>query len=124
MAYRLDIDHDKRFVHVRFEGITTLQDLEAYLDEVVVQGAMPYRKLVDSRKAIGQYDDADMMAMGARISAYAALEPRGPIAVVLISDDQLAVTECIHNLGGAKRPARIFFSETEARKWLAEQPEA
>jgi hypothetical protein len=123
MAYRLEIDHAKRFVHVRFEGITTLKDLEDYLDEVVVQGAMPYRKLVDSRKAIGQYDDADMMAMGARISAYAALEPRGPIAVVLISDDQLAVTERIHNLGGAKRPARIFFSETQARKWLAEQPE-
>jgi hypothetical protein len=124
MAYRLEIDHAKRFVHVRFEGVTTLQDIEAYLDEVVVQGAMPYRKLLDSRKAIAQYDDADVMAMGARISAYEAFEPRGPVAVVLVSDGQLLVTERVHNLGGAKRPAKIFFSESQARKWLAEQPEA
>ncbi len=124
MAYRLEIDHAKRFVHVRCEGLTTRKDLEDYLDEIVVQGAMPYAKLIDSRQATGRYDDADIMAIGARISAYAAFEPRGPVAVVLLSDDQFEATQRIHNLGGAKRPARTFFSEAEARRWLAEQSEA
>ncbi len=124
MPIQFDIDHANRFVHAVAEGPVTLKDMEAYLDEVVVQGALPYRKLWDCTKVVYQYDDADMMALGARISAYANFDPRGPSAIVAVSDDAINVSKRFINLGGAKRPAKIFNSEAKARRWLDEQAES
>jgi hypothetical protein len=124
MPIRFDIDHDKRFVHAVAEGYVTLKDMEAYLDAVVVQGALPYRKLWDCTKVVYEYDDADMMALGARISAYANFDPRGPSAIVATSAGAIDASMRFINLGGAKRPAKIFNSEAKARQWLDAQAES
>jgi hypothetical protein len=123
MPIRFTIDHANRFVHAVAEGPVSLKDMEAYLDEVVVQGALPYRKLWDCTKVIYEYDDDDMMALGARISAYAIFDPRGPTAIVALSDEAINASMRFINLGGAKRAAKIFRSEAQARKWLDAQPE-
>ncbi|MBS0222020.1 MAG: hypothetical protein JSR91_14885 [Proteobacteria bacterium] len=122
MPIQFAIDHDKRFVHARTEGIVTLQDIEAYLDAVVVQDAMPYPKLFDCTDIIAEYSDDEVMLLGARVSAYAALDPRGPVAFVAVTDQATEIVDRFINLGGAKRPAKLFRSEAEARKWLATQP--
>ena len=70
------IDHAKRFVHARAEGEIDLADIEEFSDAVMVENAMPYRKLFDGRGAFGKYDDHGMMMLGARVSAYAAVEKR------------------------------------------------
>ncbi len=123
MPIRFTIDHAARFVHAVAEGVVTLKDMEAYLDQVVVQGALPYPKLWDCSKVIYQYNDDDIMALGARIAAYANMDPRGPVAIVATTDDAVEASARFANLGGAKRPAKIFRSEAEARKWLSAQPE-
>ncbi len=124
MPIEFTIDHDKRFVHAHTNGVVTREDIEAYLDAVVVQGAMPYRKLFNCLDVIGKYDDEDVMLLGARISAYADMEPRGPLAIVAVTDQAVEVTNRFMNLGGAKRPARLFRSATDARKWLEAQSES
>jgi hypothetical protein len=124
MPIRFDIDHTNRFVHAVAEGSVTLKDMEAYLDAVVVQGALPYRKLWDCTKVVYDYDDADMMALGARISAYANFDPRGPSAIVATSAEAIDASMRFINLGGAKRPAKIFNSEAKARQWLDAQAES
>jgi hypothetical protein len=124
MPISFTIDHEKRLVHARTYGVMTIAHLEDYLDQVVVQGAMPYAKLYDNREGTFEYDDKDMMLAGARISAYAALEPRGPVAVIAVTDASIEVAKRVLNLGGARRPGKIFHTEAAARKWLAEQPEA
>jgi hypothetical protein len=123
MPIRFTIDHTERFVHAVADGIVTLKDMLEYLDQIVVDGALPYRKLWDCNTVIYAYDDNDMMTMGARISAYANLEPRGPVAIVAITPNALEASLRFANLGGAKRPAKIFQTETEAREWLRNQPE-
>src|ERR1700754_382897 len=63
MPIRFTIDHAKRHVEARAEGETGLAHFEDFLDAIVVQGALPYRKLFDSRKAIGKLSDDDVMML-------------------------------------------------------------
>jgi hypothetical protein len=123
MPIRFNIDHANRLVHAVADGVVSLKDMESYLDAVVVEGAMPYKKLWDCRKVVYQYNDDDMMALGARISAYAQMDPRGPVAIVALSDEAVDASARFMNLGGAKRPAKIFNSEAKARRWLDAQAE-
>jgi hypothetical protein len=119
---KLSIDHDKRFVHAKTYDVVTIEDWEGYLDRVVVEGAMPYRKLYDNRDGTFVYVEADAMRVAARVSAYADFDPRGPVAVIAVSDTSVDLARRVLNLGNANRPAKIFHSEAAARKWLDEQP--
>lgn len=124
MAVHYNIDHARRFVDVRGSGDLVLQDLTDYFDALVTEGGMPYRKLIDLRGATPRFSDDDMMVLGARVSAYGQMEPRGPIAVVSPADEVDLLVRRFMNLGGAKRPIRLFTSIDEARKWLQDTPEA
>ena len=58
------------------------------------------------------------MFLGARVSTYAVLEPRGPIAAVAVTKKAGDILQRFMNLGGAQRPMRLFASVEEARAWL------
>ena len=124
MPMHFTIDHTSRFVDVHGSGEVTLDDVTNYFDALVTDNGMPYRKLIDLRGVIPKISDDDMMVLGARVSAYAHMEPRGPIAVVSSADDLHLFVRRFMNLGGAKRPMRLFSSIDEARHWLQNQPEA
>ena len=124
MPVHLAIDHKTRFVDVRFDGVIVLKDVEDLCDAIVGQDALPYRKLIDGRTAVGKYDDNDVMALGARLSAYATMGPRGALAMVPADDVSLDLTDRLINLGKNGRPAKAFRSVEEARAWLFAQPEA
>ena len=123
MPIRFSIDHAKRFVHARAEGEIDLADIEEFSDAVMVENAMPYRKLFDGRGAFGKYDDHGMMMLGARVSAYAAVERRGALALVP-SPEYFELASRFINLGKSGRPARVFLDPDEALLWLEAQPEA
>lgn len=123
MPITFTIDHATRTVEARFDGPLTLADVEEFCDAVVGQDALPYRKLIDGRTATGSYTDADVMALGARLAAYASLGPRGALAIVPVSQTYLELTERLLNLAKDGRPARAFLSIHEARRWLAAQPD-
>lgn len=124
MPLTFKIDHDKRFVHVTAEGRVVLKDVEDYFDVLMVQDAMPYPKLLDCTRAQFEATDADMMVLGARVSAYAAVDPRGPICLVAVTDEAIDMLRRFTNLGGAERAARIVATVDEGRQWLAEQVKA
>ncbi len=124
MPIHFTIDHDRRYVEARAEGETTREDVEKFLDAVVLQGALPYRKLFDGRLAVARYDDSDVMMLGARMSAYASnLEPRGAVAFIAPNEAAADLAKRFVNLSKSSRPARVFLAEDAARKWLALQPE-
>ena len=122
MPVEFTIDHAARFVEARAHGIVTLLELEPFMDAVVVQEALGYRKLFDGREAIGKYTSDDVMMLGARISAYATMGPRGPLALVAATGDGLEVASRFLNLGKNDRAAKVFLTLEEARKWLDDQP--
>ena len=117
MPVEFQIDHDKRFVTVRAHGVVVLQEILDYFDALVVQDAMAYPKLFDAREAEPRLSDDEVMVLGARVSAYAAHDPRGPIAAVTGAQAN-EVLQRFMNLGGAQRPMRLFRTVEDARAWL------
>ncbi len=83
---------------------------------------MPYRKFLDARGAIAQLKNADMMVPGARISAYAVMDRRGPVAMVVNNGPAYEFAQRFANLGGAKRALDMFVDGDKAWNWLRAQP--
>ena len=123
MPIRCTIDHVQRSVLAEAEAPLVLQDILAYLDRLVVEGAMPYPKLFDVSTAKPQLSDQDVMVLGARVSAYAAFAPRGPLAIVARSDEAREAVRRFMNVGRGERPAMMFDSIKAAREWLDEEKE-
>jgi hypothetical protein len=116
------ISHEEHLVTVRAEGLIGLKDIEPYLDDLMVRGVMPYRKFLDARGGVPDLSDQDMMALGARVSAYAQMGPRGPVAVVVDPGRAYDAALRFMNLAGATRPGEVFTSVDKARRWLNSQP--
>jgi hypothetical protein len=122
MPIRLNIFHPDRLVIAVCEDLVNLRDIEAYLDNVVVSGALPYRKIFDARNAISGLTDDDMMALGARIKAYAnsaaIIGPMGPLALVAVNREQYGQARMFGVLAEAPRALKIFRDVMAAREWL------
>jgi hypothetical protein len=125
MPLQWKIDHSKKFVHIVVAaGPLTLKDMEEHFDAIAVADAMGYAKLFDATRFEPVYSDSDVMAMGARLSAYTAHMESGPLAVV--GEDpalQVAFRRFI-NVSPSRRPAGLFRTEAEARAWLDEKAAA
>jgi hypothetical protein len=120
MAVSWQIVHPDRLVIARGEGLISLQDVERYLDAVVVADALPYAKIFDLGTGNWTLTDTDMLVLGARIRAYPALAKFGPLAIVAASDKQNQQAQMFAALADVERPLQIFRTEEFARKWLAE----
>jgi hypothetical protein len=96
----------------------TRQDIEAYLDAVVIADCLAYRKVFDITKAEPALSDDDMMALGARIRAYTTLGTMGPLAIVASTPQSFERAHLFATLADAERPIRIFHELHEARQWL------
>jgi hypothetical protein len=121
MPLRWDIDHAERFVHIVAEGPVTLKEMEGHFDALVLANAMGYAKLFDSSRGQPVYTDADVLTMGARLSAYTATLPSGPLAVVGTSDLVWSTFKRFVNISPSRRPAKLFANADKARAWLKEQ---
>ena len=119
MPIHWTISHPSRLVVAVCKDVVSLADIEAYLDSVMVQGSMPYRKIFELHDATSGLNDDDMMALGARIQAYASLpEPMGPLAIVAFTDEQYEYARRYATLATARRPIKIFRELHLARRWL------
>jgi hypothetical protein len=123
MPIRWTISHDKRLVTAAAEGPVTLRDIEAYFDAVVVANAQPYAKLFDGTGMVVLLNDDDVMAVGARMSAYVhdQGQPGGPAAFVVTDGSARDFIERYLNLMPSPRSARIFETVDKALRWLDEQ---
>ena len=121
MPMRWDIDHARKFVHIVAEGSVTLKEMEEHFDALLVAGAMPYAKLFDISKGDPIYSDADVMTMGARLSAYTSTVASGPLAVIGLGEHLEITFRRFVNISPSKRPAKLFKTEDQARAWLATQ---
>src|SRR5476649_23071 len=71
MPIHWTISHSTRLVLAICKDVVNRPDVEAYLDGVVVDGALSYAKIFELKDCTWTLDDQDMMALGARIQAYA-----------------------------------------------------
>lgn len=118
MPVEFDIDHQKRFVYARTHGVVLLKEILDYFDAVTIQNAASYPKLFDAREGVPQLSDDDVMVLGARVSAYAAFDPRGAVAAVATTEEARTGLRRYMNFAGARRPMRLFADIEDARAWL------
>jgi hypothetical protein len=115
------IDHNRRMLTAVCQGDITLRDFEDYLDAVVVAGSMPYRKLFDGTRGDSTMTDEEMMLLGARIRAYHAVGPMGPLAIVAVTEHTHGLARLFGALAAADRPIKIFRDIRAAQRWLEAQ---
>jgi hypothetical protein len=118
MPLRVEISHERRFVHVVARGRVTLKEMEAHFDQLVVENALGYAKLFDATNLEPVYSEQDVLTMGARLSAYTANFDSGPLAVVGREEQVVGAFRRFVNISPSKRPARIFSTEAKALAWL------
>ncbi|WP_422034221.1 hypothetical protein [Reyranella sp.] len=121
MPLRWEILHPQKLIHVIAEGEVTLKEMEAHFDALVVANALVYSKLFDATRLEPVYDETDVMAMGARLSAYTENFPSGPLAVVGRDESVILAFKRFVNISPSNRPAALFSTEKKARAWLAKQ---
>jgi hypothetical protein len=120
MPLRWEIFHDQKLVHIRAEGRVTLPEMEEHFDALAVADVLQYGKLFDVTRADLIYTEEDVLAMGARLSAYTATLKSGPLAVIGLNDTARSAFRRFVNISPARRPARLFKTEEQARAWLRE----
>jgi hypothetical protein len=119
-----EIDHQKRLVTATAHGPVVLKEILDYFDAVTINDAASYAKLFDAREMVPQLSDDDVMVIGARVSAYAAFDPRGAVAAVAVTEEARDAVRRYMNFAGAKRPMQLFFSPDQALAWLLDQESA
>ncbi len=120
MPLKWQIFHEQKLVHIVAEGRVTLPEMEEHFDALAVADVLQYGKLFDATAADPIYTEEDVMAMGARLSAYTATLKSGPLAVIGLSKIARNTFRRFINVSPSKRPAQLFQTEDEARAWLAE----
>ena len=121
MSIELTINNAERLVVALCKGMVSRLEIEDYLDKVVVADALPYRKIFDTTDATMVLDDADMMALGARIRAYDGISAMGPLAIVAATPESRDQARMFAALGRADRQVMIFGAMQAAERWLDEQ---
>jgi hypothetical protein len=121
MPIQWTISHPHRLVVAVCKDTVSRTDIERYLDNVVVTDTLPYRKIFDMTNAVMDLSDDDMMALGARIRAYAGLANMGPLALVASSPESYERARLFAVLADARRPLKIFKEQHDARRWLDAQ---
>ena len=124
MPIHWTISQPTKLVVAVCKGAVTREDIEDYLDAVVVADALGYRKIFDFTQAQAELPDGDMMALGARIRAYASTGAMGPLAIVAVTAESYERAHLFAALADAQRPIKIFAELHKARQWLDAQTPA
>lgn len=122
MPIHWTISHPTRLVVAVCKGPVSRTDIEGYLDDVVVKDVLPFRKIFDMTHGELTLSDDDVMALGARIRAYAGTARMGPLAIVATTDESYGRARLFAALADARRPLKIFGELHIARQWLDAQP--
>lgn len=124
MPVDFTFDHENRLVIATAHGRVVLQEILDYFDAVTINEAASYAKLFDAREMDAQLSDDDVMVIGARVSAYAAYDPRGAVAAVAVTTEARDAVRRYMNFSGAKRSMQLFTTVEDARAWLLGQSPA
>ena len=129
MPIHWTISKPSKLVVAVCKDAVTRKDIEGYLDALVVADVLSYRKIFDLTQAQVDLPDDDMMALGARIRAYATTGTMGPLAmgplaIVASTPESHERAQMFAALADARRPIRIFTELHKARQWLDVQAPA
>ena len=118
MPIRCDISHFERIAVGVSEGVVSLRDLENFLDQLEKAGAINYQKIFDASFGTVALNEADWTILAAEVRSYMDKRVLGPLAVVAVTGSTGELANRLAGLKCGNRPAKIFRSIRDARRWL------
>lgn len=121
MPIQLEIFHFDRLVVGIGRGDVTLQEYGQFIGDMIQQGVIHYRKIIDVTSAVPTDINRDvLLAVEARLREYTKTR-RGPLAIVA-NRDQGEAAQAFKVLTSEERPVEVFRSIHDARAWVAKFP--
>ena len=118
MALHWMIDSKERLFTASGEGDVTLADAMSLLEALAGSGALPYRKLFDSRAVQSSMTGEELLAVCAIIRSYHEQGPVGALALVCTAEQTVIFARLLGALAAADRPIKMFRSPRQARAWI------
>ena len=119
MPLKFQVDHAQRTVVGVARGDVGLQDVIDFTLEIEKNNAAGYHKIVDVMEGTSKLSADDFVAY--REHMHGRQRPHGPLALVS-SDRNGPLARLFAQFTGKERPAEVFASIHDARKWLKDQP--
>lgn len=118
MPLRTTIYHPDRMVIGVASGQLTIADMIDFGREVVASGTLHYRKIIDVVAATPGFTEQELAGFLELVRGARTDRPRGPLAIVADSA-RGDIARAFAQLSGEDRPAQVFRSIHEARRWLS-----
>lgn len=121
MSIHWTISHAYQLVIAVAAAQTTIDEIEAHLRDIALDGGWRYRKLlVAASGSTLRLDEIKGLCLA--IMQYGKKTSFGPLAVVIDSEDQYDAAADYVKRSAAGCPLAAFRNEQEARAWLMRQP--
>jgi hypothetical protein len=118
---QVDVFHFDRLVVAVGSGDVTLPEYGKFVGDLVQQGLMHYRKIIDVTRADSSAINPQvLLAFDARLREYSKTR-RGPLAIVGKRDGGEGAHE-FKVMTSAERPVEVFRSIHDARAWVMRLP--
>jgi hypothetical protein len=115
------IDPANSLVVAVANGDVTRLEVDRYLDALVENDALTYRKVFDVHKGITAMTADDVLPLAVRIRSLHELGPMGPLAVILPASGKGRLHRALGLVAMAKRPMRVFEDPLSGYRWIAKQ---
>jgi len=120
MPIHLRISHQDRLVVAVAHGTISGEEFQNAAREIVEQGTLHYRKIIDVAAANTDADIERLKQLLVFVRTSPQARQRGPLAFVVDGRRGDTVREFAALTEEGERPVRVFTSLHEARKWLDE----
>jgi hypothetical protein len=121
MALHWTIDRQNRQMTALAAGEVTRAEVEGFLDAIMANQALGYRKLFDASGAGTSMVADDFIALGVRMRSMHFHGAMGPLAIVVPAERAEALDRMFGMIAAADRPMRMFRDVEQAQRWLEEQ---
>jgi len=115
----LAVDHARRFVSARAQGLIILADISAHMEEERIAGALAYRELIDGRGATPAFSSEDVRSVVAILRRLGSDSLLGPTAVLVDSQVGYGVLRMFEALLDDVCAVKPFYQREAAEEWLA-----
>ena len=119
MPISFEVDRERRRVRTTAEGVVTVTDVAAHLEDLVEQGLETYAELVDARQANrpGWYS-AEVRKAADLITTLGGAARLGPRAVVVSRVAAFGMVRMLSMLIGSRLRLEVFREVDAAEAWL------
>ena len=119
---RITVSRFERLLVGVASGDLTLEDLQQFFREIVEGGLLDYRKIVDIAGCNPVVTAEQLNAFGSAVRAAHKGGPPAPLAIVA-HERQNSTAALFAQLTADVRPAHVFHSIHDARKWVQQNTE-